>query len=69
MITYFYYFKQYRIKNLSVLKDVLRMLSKKGHNLVNFGRGGSAAQAVERLSDGSLRAVCDYRKGGIPSGF
>ena len=45
------------------------MLSKKGHNLVNFGRGGSAAQAVERLSDGSLRAVCDYRKGGIPSGF
>lgn len=49
--------------------DVLRMLSKKGHNLVNFGRGGSAAQAVERLSDGSLRAVCDYRKGGIPSGF
>jgi hypothetical protein len=48
---------------------VLKLLSDKGHTLINFGRGGSAVQAIERLPDGRLHAVCDYRKGGAPNGF
>lgn len=44
-------------------------LSNRGHRLVNFGRGGSAVQAIARLPDGRLHAVSDYRKGGAPSGF
>lgn len=51
------------------MKDVLNMLGDKGHRLINFGRGGSSVQAIERLSDGRLQAVCDYRKGGAPYGF
>jgi hypothetical protein len=47
----------------------LTKLSSKGHNLFNFGHGGSAVQAIERLKDGRLHAVCDVRKGGVPGGF
>lgn len=36
---------------------------------MDFGIGGSAIQAVERLPNGCLRAVCDHRKGGAPDGF
>lgn len=48
---------------------MLNKLSKKGHNLVNFGHGGSSVQAIERLCDGRLHAVGDVRKGGIPDGW
>ena len=48
---------------------MLNKLTAKGHNLINFGHGGSAVQAIERLCDGRLRAVGDVRKGGIPDGF
>ena len=48
---------------------MLNLLSNKGHNLFNFGHGGSSVQAIERLSDDRLHAVCDVRKGGVPAGF
>lgn len=57
------------IRIVYFLKNVLNQLSNKGHNLFNFGHGGSAVQAIERLHDGRLHAVCDVRKGGVPSGF
>jgi hypothetical protein len=44
-------------------------LANKGHKIVDFGFGGSAVQAIERLSDGKLHAVCDSRKGGSPDGL
>lgn len=37
--------------------------------MINFGNGGSVVQAIERLGDGRLQAVCDSRKGGEPFGF
>lgn len=50
-------------------KNVLDHLKQRGHRTYNFGFGGSAIQAIERLPDGRLQAVCDCRKGGVPSGF
>ena len=49
--------------------DILDLVKTRGHRTYNFGFGGSAVQAIERLSDGRLHAVCDNRKGGVPSGF
>lgn len=49
--------------------NVLERLSSCGHNLINFGHGGSTVQAIERLDDGRWQAVCDSRKGGSPSGY
>ncbi len=47
----------------------MNLLADRGHRLINFGCGGSAVQAIERLPDGRLHAVSDFRKGGIPNGF
>ena len=47
----------------------MELLANNGHRMINFGHGGSAVQAIERLSDSSLHAVCDMRKGGVPCGF
>ena len=37
--------------------------------MVNFGFGGSSVQAIERLADNRLYAVCDKIKAGVPAGF
>ena len=50
-------------------KEVAYNLSNTGHNLINFGHGGSSVQAIAGLPDGRLHAVCDVRKGGVPCGF
>lgn len=50
-------------------QSILDRLKANGHHVVNFGHGGSTVQAVERLNNGNLQAVCDSRKGGQPSGF
>lgn len=53
----------------SLDRDVAYNLASSGHNLVNFGHGGSSVQAISRLNDGRLHAVCDVRKGGMPYGL
>lgn len=71
LIKYFLKFikNQIKLKNIFYLKEILEGLSCRGHRLINFGHGGSAVQAISRQNDGSLQAVCDGRKGGIPDGF
>ena len=43
-------------------------MASKGNNLKEFIRH-SSVQAISRLDDGRLHAVCDKKKGGIPFGF
>jgi gamma-glutamyltranspeptidase len=69
VLFFFHFLICYTIIINSFEKNVLTKLSSKGHNLFNFGHGGSAVQAIERLKDGRLHAVCDVRKGGVPGGF
>lgn len=50
-------------------REVIYNLSNTGHNLINFGHGGSSVQAIAGIGNGQLHAVCDVRKGGKPYGF
>ncbi|XP_063962702.1 glutathione hydrolase 1 proenzyme-like [Lytechinus pictus] len=49
-------------------QEIIDGLSEKGHQPVVSGRS-AVVQGIERLDDGWLRAHCDTRKGGRPSGF
>ena len=50
-------------------ENAIEIMRNKGHRMINFGHGGSVVQAIDRLNDGRLQAVCDSRKGGEPAGF
>ena len=49
---------------LSLVPDVRRALSAKGHSFAEKSRSIGRVQAIEILGDGTRHAVCDHRSGG-----